>query len=35
MAFGEVIGDSRSLGSMLDLGRTLAAHALRVRAGAA
>jgi ornithine--oxo-acid transaminase len=33
--FAEVIGDSQSLGSMLDLGRTLAAHALRARAGAA
>ncbi|MGH6897426.1 MAG: aspartate aminotransferase family protein [Geminicoccaceae bacterium] len=33
-AFAEVIGDSQSLGSMLDLGRTLAGHALRARAGA-
>jgi ornithine--oxo-acid transaminase len=33
--FAEVIRDSQSLGSMFDLGRTLAAHALRARAGAA
>jgi ornithine--oxo-acid transaminase len=33
--FAEVIGDSQSLGRMFDLGRTLAAHALRARAGAA
>jgi ornithine--oxo-acid transaminase len=32
--FAEVIGDSQSLGSLLDLGRTLAAHALRARAEA-
>ena len=31
--FAEVIGDSQSLGSMVDLGRTLAAQALRARAG--
>jgi hypothetical protein len=30
-AFAEVIGDSYSLGGMLDLGRTLAAQALRAR----
>jgi ornithine--oxo-acid transaminase len=33
--FAEVVRDSQSLGSMFDLGRTLAAHALRARAGAA
>ena len=33
--FAEVIGDSQSMGSMFDLGRTLATHALRARAGAA
>jgi ornithine--oxo-acid transaminase len=33
--FAEVIGDSHSLGGMLDLGRTLAAQALRARAGVA
>jgi len=32
--FAEVIGDSRSLAGMLDLGRTLAAHALQSRAEA-
>lgn len=31
--FAEAIGDSQSLGSLLDLGRTLAGHALRARAG--
>jgi ornithine--oxo-acid transaminase len=33
--FAEVIGDSQSLGSLFDLGRTLASHASRARAGAA
>jgi ornithine--oxo-acid transaminase len=33
--FAEVIGDSQSLGRMFGLGRTLATHALRARAGAA
>jgi ornithine--oxo-acid transaminase len=30
-----VIGDNQGPGSMFDLGRTLAGHALRARAGAA
>jgi hypothetical protein len=32
--FAEVIGDGASLAGMLDLGRTLASHALRARAAA-
>lgn len=33
--FAEVIGDSRSLGRMFDLGRTLASQVMRERAGVA
>jgi hypothetical protein len=33
--FAEVIGDSRSLGRMFDLGRTLATQVMRERAGVA
>ena len=34
-AFEDVVGESHALGAVLDLGRTLVAHALKNRAGAA
>ena len=34
-AFDDVIGESHALGAVWDLGRTLAGHALKSRAGAA